>query len=845
MDSHLLGLLQKLADTSDRVESDRRIVRGHEIEEPVVRRHCNTLEEQLDVLVFGFRTPLRCAVSEQSPRGDDERSLQTRHLSRETPSPTPASGGPLGPRPMRRPRNGSRTRESHACNNGGVARHQGNIGSSGTTSLRRRAGSGDGALVAPSLREPIVVPTVDLFAGCGGLSLGFEQFRGTLLFETVMALDNDPAAVRCYNANRSSRSALPVGRVADLTWFSHPSEVLLYYLAHRALTAEPDLRSRLDEKPVRLTDFLARLRAVDESFQVELHALAGTDAFTNDVGGVDRAAFSLAICKSFVARLGLASIGRPTIAPSLLPWSAEYASLPSESTPTVRADEPVSGGLGSGASRAWATEVGKLRDAAARKGRGQHRVVNARVESLVDFLHSGSGLKLRRLWTEWKARRDSVRADCCLAADETLNALYTESRRVRLLLGGPPCKGFSRIGRAVLESLRDQGASAWTSHEFGDERNALIHKYVLFLQALKPDLFLFENVAHFASSLRTPSGELDAATALEKAIAELSGHRVHYEVSSKIVRAREHAVPQDRARFIMVGFNVDTTRASAAADAFFDIPAYEEDVPLELALRGLASPGVFTFGRPGPTTAHRVPAYTFMDPALPAPHLRYVEWIRQPDPRDGHVPNSTDAHIVRRGRDDDVGLIRRLAPGQRWMDLKLKSSETVDRLRSVLEHIAKGLREHPELNLADADEIDELLSRLNDGLLLRLMLEDIGAELGLADPHHLLTHGYLEKGNDAHGDWLERLSVDSPCKTIVAHIGKDTYGYIHPYEERALSMREAARVQGFPDWYSFSTTGVVDGYAMIGNAVPPLLANVFAGRLAELDGQYGLFGVVP
>jgi hypothetical protein len=54
-------------------------------------------------------------------------------------------------------------------------------------------------------------------------------------------------------------------------------------------------------------------------------------------------------------------------------------------------------------------------------------------------------------------------------------------------------------------------------------------------------------------------------------------------------------------------------------------------------------------------------------------------------------------------------------------------------------------------------------------------------------------------------------------------------------------MREAARVQSFPDFFSFKTTGIVEGYAMIGNAVPPLLANTFANRLAELDERYNFF----
>jgi site-specific DNA-cytosine methylase len=55
-------------------------------------------------------------------------------------------------------------------------------------------------------------------------------------------------------------------------------------------------------------------------------------------------------------------------------------------------------------------------------------------------------------------------------------------------------------------------------------------------------------------------------------------------------------------------------------------------------------------------------------------------------------------------------------------------------------------------------------------------------------------------------------------------------------------MREAARVQSFPDGFRFRLAGIVEGYAMIGNAVPPLLANTFAVRLAELASKYNIFG---
>jgi len=114
------------------------------------------------------------------------------------------------------------------------------------------------------------------------------------------------------------------------------------------------------------------------------------------------------------------------------------------------------------------------------------------------------------------------------------------------------------------------------------------------------------------------------------------------------------------------------------------------------------------------------------------------------------------------------------------------------------------------------------------------MCEDSPFDGDQREKHHLLKDTYLSKGGGSHGDWFERMSANRPSKTIVAHIGKDTYGYFHPFENRAISIREAARIQSFPDFFSFSELGIVDAYSVIGNAVPPLLACRFASRLDQL-----------
>ena len=682
--------------------------------------------------------------------------------------------------------------------------------------------------------------TVDLFCGCGGLTLGFELHRGEVRFETVLAADIDASALKVFNQNFRGGAQTETGRIADLSWFSHRAEVLLYFLAHLALwRPDEDLRSALNE--MGFDRFLSEIRAVDARFMLETAALVDMSDYKEAWAQVDSKVTSLALYRGAMTKLGIRSLTRAELDGPAMPWTEEVSLFG-----TSRASEPADAheALLSSAASIWDDQVHKFTDAATKNGRGQHRTVAARMATLIGFLGSAPALALRDAWVRWRAQRDSIRATFCLGSEARLDALYDGSRRVHLVLGGPPCKGWSRIGRAVIESLRDQGVHAWACKEYGDERNALLHKYVLFLDALRPTAFLFENVAHFRSSLRTPDGSVNAASILEASINDLASSDLDFHVESKIVRARQHGVPQDRERFIMVGIRGNGMSATWLRQFFHAIPQYKQEVPLSMALLGLEAPGDFhPYERAvSCSTSHQVAAYTLIDESMPAPVRHYLAWVRQPRLNGGVAPRTTDAHIVRVAREDDFGLYRYIAPGMRWMDYKFDGMPTLKELQQLLEAVVSRQRASPVDGLPDAKAVQHLQRKLDGSLVLRLLLEAIDPPTGKSAGHHLLQNGYLAKGTDHHGDWLERLSPDRPCKTVVAHIGKDTYGYIHPYEPRALSIREAARVQSFPDFFALGGVGVVDTYGMIGNAVPPLVAAHFAKSFEVLHQQHGLFG---
>lgn len=94
---------------------------------------------------------------------------------------------------------------------------------------------------------------------------------------------------------------------------------------------------------------------------------------------------------------------------------------------------------------------------------------------------------------------------------------------------------------------------------------------------------------------------------------------------------------------------------------------------------------------------------------------------------------------------------------------------------------------------------------------------------------------YQRYADDKYTDKYKKLDWQQLSRTITAHIAKDGYWYIHPEQLRTLTVREAARVQTFPDRFRFAGTRS-DAFRQIGNAVPPLLGEAAAEALKPVDG---------
>jgi DNA (cytosine-5)-methyltransferase 1 len=79
-----------------------------------------------------------------------------------------------------------------------------------------------------------------------------------------------------------------------------------------------------------------------------------------------------------------------------------------------------------------------------------------------------------------------------------------------------------------------------------------------------------------------------------------------------------------------------------------------------------------------------------------------------------------------------------------------------------------------------------------------------------------------------------KMEADLPARTLMAHLGKDSYSHIHydSKQARTISVREAARLQSFPDGFHFAGT-MNPAFRQVGNAVPPLLAKAIAQEISK------------
>lgn len=204
-----------------------------------------------------------------------------------------------------------------------------------------------------------------------------------------------------------------------------------------------------------------------------------------------------------------------------------------------------------------------------------------------------------------------------------------------------------------------------------------------------------------------------------------------------------------------------------------------------------------------------------------------------------NLPNHYPQQLCRHSREWHIA--RRIKPGQKLSNVRGGQNavptwgipevfgKITEHERTVLELLRKMRRQERQRDHGDADPVS--LPRL---------------EAALGERFHrlverLITKGYLRRvddGVDLVGTFngkFRRLSWDKPSCTVDTRFGSPRY-FLHPTQQRGFTVREAARIQGFPDTYVFQGTEQSQ-YRLIGNAVPPPLSVFAADLVTRLLGE--------
>lgn len=222
-------------------------------------------------------------------------------------------------------------------------------------------------------------------------------------------------------------------------------------------------------------------------------------------------------------------------------------------------------------------------------------------------------------------------------------------------------------------------------------------------------------------------------------------------------------------------------------------------------------------------------------PKLEATHSATALTLRDVLKGVEHAPDHSPRLLDLRG--EAYKIAQAIQPGQKLSNVRCGPASihtwdipevfgaTSDVEKKLLGAVQKLRRQNRVRNFGDADPVDEkrvteLLkfdaSSLIHGLILRGYLKRVG---NLID----LTHTFNGK--------FRRLSWAETAPTVDTRFGQPRY-FLHPSENRGFTVREAARIQGFPDAFTFSRS-LSANFRLIGNAVPPPFAKAIANASAR------------
>lgn len=413
--------------------------------------------------------------------------------------------------------------------------------------------------------------------------------------------------------------------------------------------------------------------------------------------------------------------------------------------------------------------------------------------------------------TEWGHALSEVR-QCELGQDGVFDELAVELDKARevnhgdtILIGGPPCQAYSLAGRS-----RNSGKEGYVPEK--DHRHYLYREYVRILDRLEPAAFVMENVKGMLSS-KVDGGGIFSRVLDDLESAGEHGYRLlplattpppdgsRADGRSFLIRAEQHGVPQARHRVIVIGIRNDIVLPHIDAPLLGDGQA---PVTVSDAIAGL------------------------------------------PRVRSGLSRQDSAAawQEAVRGQAELIACAPEVGHDVREIVRSLESSSVLPEHRHSCEKVSsKRLPSHLRNWFLDA-ALDVTLQHETRGHIP----EDLGRYLysaaysrihdrapKLQEFPSFLQPNHRNRGTGAFSDRFRTQIATRPSTTVTSHISKDGHYFIHPdpVQCRSLTVREAARLQTFPDNYLFCGPRTKQ-YHQVGNAVPPYLAYQIAKAVRRL-----------
>nr|WP_275437556.1 DNA cytosine methyltransferase [Roseomonas mucosa] len=399
---------------------------------------------------------------------------------------------------------------------------------------------------------------------------------------------------------------------------------------------------------------------------------------------------------------------------------------------------------------------------------------------------------------------------------------------VDVIVGGPPCQAFARVGRPKLREI-DAHPEAFKH----DPRARLYLEYLRYVDAFQPLAVLMENVPDVLNH-----GGQNVAEDICEVLAEKG-----YICGYTLLNAVHYGVPQMRERMFLVAYHREvagTVRFPKATHRFVLPRGYDGTRAVaKKSLRGrLAAQGNLlseTAGHP----------HSYVEPpdAREAPNRAVTAGDALGDLPSIYAREQLAAGRLRRGARRFDAPIR--YDGRRRVSAYAQAMRTwlgFEAADILTDHVIRYLPRDYEIfaRMEPGDQYPQAYQHALDMLAERaaaLRRKGIVAAQGSPEYEQLRKAIVPPYDPGKFPNKWRMLHRDEPSRTLMAHLGKDSYSHIHYDKEQArpISVREAARLQSFPDGFVFCGT-MNPALRQIGNAVPPLLAKALAKAIkATLD----------